>query len=110
MKRVLGLLCCVAGMTFADVRVPTTEAMRAAVSKPSPQYPPVARQMKVAGKVDVEATVSTDGTVESAKAIAGNPLLTPAAVNAVKGWKFNPFTENGQPAKAIVVLSFDFHP
>jgi periplasmic protein TonB len=95
---------------FAEVRVNTAEALRAALSKPSPEYSSVARQMKVTGHVEVEATVATDGSVETVKVLTGNPLLTASAVNAVKKWKFTPFTDNGEPAKALAVLSFDFKP
>ncbi len=95
---------------LAEVRVPMGEAMKSAVSKPTPEYSPVARQMKVTGHVEVEATVATDGSVESVKVLTGNPLLTNSAVNAVKRWKFAPFTQNGEPAKALTILSFDFKP
>jgi protein TonB len=93
---------------IAEVRIPTSEALRSAVTKPSPEYPALARQMKVTGKVEVEATVGTDGTVEAVKVLTGNPLLTGSTVTAVKKWKFAPFTTNGEPAKALTVLSFDF--
>jgi protein TonB len=95
---------------FAEVRVPTGDALKAALTKPSPEYSAVARQMKVTGHVEVEATVGTDGAVEAVKVLTGNPLLTNSTVNAVKKWKFTPFMENGAPAKAVAVLSFDFKP
>jgi protein TonB len=93
---------------IAEVRIPTSEALKAAVTKPSPEYSAVARQMRVTGKVEVEATVGTDGTVEAVKVLTGNPLLTGPAVTAVKKWKFAPFTANGEPSKALTILSFDF--
>src|SRR5919107_653717 len=92
----------VAAICAAEMRIPMTEAMKAATVKPSPEYSSVARQMKVSGKVEVEATVATTGEVESVRAVSGNPLLTSSAVAAVKKWKFTPFTENGAPAKAVI--------
>jgi periplasmic protein TonB len=97
-------------VSAAEVRIPMGEAVKAATVKPSPEYSVVAKQMKVSGKVEVEATVETSGLVESVRAISGNPLLTSSAVAAVKKWKFTPFTENGTPAKAVIMLSFDFKP
>jgi protein TonB len=94
----------------ADIRVTATDALKAAVNKPQPAYNPVAKQMKVAGKVEVEAVIDTSGSVESVKALNGNPLLTQSAVSAVQKWKFTPFTAEGQPTKAVVTLSFDFRP
>jgi protein TonB len=105
---ILGLL--VTSAAFADVRVPMGEAMKAAVNKVQPTYNSVARQMKVSGAVQVEATVDTDGNVESVKAVTGNPLLTASAIAAVQKWKFTPFQADGKPSKAIVSLSFDFRP
>ena len=95
---------------FAEVRVTTAEAVKAALNKPNPEYSSVARQMKVVGRVELEATVNTEGNVETVKVVAGNPLLTNSAVNAVKKWKFTPFTQNGEPSKAVATLSFDFKP
>ncbi len=95
---------------FAELRVTTAEAVKSALNKPTPEYSSVARQMKVTGRVEVEATVGTDGNVETVKVMTGNPLLTNSTVNAVKRWKFTPFTQNGEPSKAIATLSFDFKP
>lgn len=92
----------------ADIHVGMQDAMKAATSKPAPEYTAVARQMKVAGRVELEVTIDTDGTVENVKAVTGNPLLTGSAVTAVKRWKFTPFTSNGQATKAVANLTFDF--
>jgi protein TonB len=104
------LILIIAGTSalLADIRVPMAEALKQATSKPSPEYSGIARQMKVSGHVEVEATVGTDGSVESVKATVGNPLLTSAAVAAVKKWKFTPFTADGAATKAIATISFEF--
>lgn len=106
---VLALCASVTGLV-ADVRVGSADAIKAATSKVQPQYPAVARQMKIAGHVEVEAVVGADGTVSSAKAVSGNPMLTQPAVAAVEKWKFTPFTSNGEPTRAVVTLGFDFRP
>jgi periplasmic protein TonB len=99
------------GLTLsADVHVGSAEAMKAAITKPAPAYSAIARQMKVGGHVEVEAIVSPDGSVEAVKATVGNPLLTQSAVQAVQKWRFTPFTANGEPTRAVVVLGFDFRP
>jgi protein TonB len=105
----LGVLAGLNSVT-AEVRIPASEAMKAATSRPAPEYPVVARQMKVTGHVEVEVLVAADGSVENVKVVSGNPLLTPAAVNAVKKWKFTPFVSNGGPSKAVANLAFDFKP
>lgn len=92
----------------AEIRVASDDAMKAAVQKAQPAYPPMARQMHVTGKVEVEVTIESDGSVGDVKVVSGNVLLTPAVVGAVKKWKFTPFTSNGEPTRAIAALGFDF--
>jgi TonB family protein len=53
-----------------------------------PEYPQVARQMRVTGTVRLEATVAPDGKVRDNKVIGGSPLLAQEAVTAVKKWKY----------------------
>ena len=53
-----------------------------------PDYPAVARQMRVTGTVRLEATVAPDGKVRETKVIGGSPLLVQEAVTAVKKWKY----------------------
>jgi protein TonB len=103
-------LCAAAATLMADVRIGTADAIKAATNKVQPMYPAVARQMKIAGHVEIEAVVGPDGAVASAKAVSGNPMLTQPAISAVEKWKFTPFTANGEPTKAIVTLGFDFRP
>ncbi len=55
-----------------------------------PVYPEIAKRMRISGLVHVEATVAADGNVTTVKATAGNKMLSPAAEDAVKRWKFVP--------------------
>lgn len=107
---IAGILALACTGAVADVHVSTAEAIQNAIERPNPEYAAIARQLKVVGKVEVEAVIAPDGSVESVKALTGNPLLSNAAVIAVKKWKFKPFTEKGEPARAIAVLSFEFKP
>jgi TonB family protein len=56
----------------------------------APVYPELARRMHVSGAVRILATVAPDGTVTDVKTLNGNKLLSPAAEEAVKKWKFVP--------------------
>ena len=53
-----------------------------------PDYPQIARQMRVTGTVRLEATVAPDGKVRDTKVIGGSPLLVQEAITAVKKWKY----------------------
>lgn len=92
----------------AEIRVATDDAMKAAIKKTPPDYPPIARQLKVVGKVQVEVIIDADGNVENIKILSGNAMLTQSVVAAVKKWKFTPFTQDGAPTKAVAALEFDF--
>ena len=93
---------------LAEMRVSNNDAMRAAVKKVSPEYNPVARQMRVQGDVEVEVTISEAGEVTAVKVVTGNSLLTGPVVKAVRDWRFQPFVENGKPASALATLRFSF--
>lgn len=90
------------------LRVTQEEAFKAAVAKPQPDYPPMARQLKLQGRVELEISISPSGAVGDVKILTGNPALTGAASSAVKRWRFEPFTAEGKAVRAIAVLSFTF--
>lgn len=105
----LGIVAFLAPLAAQEpIHVDEAEAMQAVVSKTRPQFPPVARQLKLSGKAVVEATVDEAGSVTDVKPVSGNPLFTAAASDAVKKWKFKPFTSGGKPVRAIAKLSFVF--
>jgi TonB family protein len=67
------------------------------LSRVQPVYPPLARQARIQGTVSVNVIVRKDGTVEAENVGAGHPLLVQAAVDAVKQWRYEPTTVNGEP-------------
>ncbi|MGH9866367.1 MAG: energy transducer TonB [Candidatus Acidiferrales bacterium] len=69
-----------------------------------PDYPSLARQMNITGKVKIEVTVAPDGHVKSTRPVGGSPLLLDAATKAVKSWKF----ESG-PKETTEIVEFDFN-
>jgi protein TonB len=56
--------------------------------------------------------IDTNGDVEDVTVISGDPVLVPAAVDAVKRWKYKPYTLNGQPTKVEtnVTVAFQLSP
>ena len=89
-------------------RVSEEEATKSIKSKVNPEYPPLARQMKLCGTVQVDVYVDTDGKVEKVEVVRGNALLTSAAVTALKRWKFSPFTSEGKTIKAVAAFTLTF--
>jgi len=105
---ILIMLLSFGSLASAEMRVATDDALKAATKKTPPDYPPVARQLKIAGKVQVDVTIDPEGNVESVKILSGNAMLTQSVVSAVKKWKFTPFTQDGAATKAVASLDFDF--
>jgi TonB family protein len=78
-------------------------AKRKVKARVAAEYPILARQMGVTGKVKVEVTITADGKVSTTKVVGGSPVLTTAAVDAVKKWKF----EAG-PKDTVEIIEFEF--
>jgi protein TonB len=79
-----------------------------AISLPKPAYPPIARQAHASGTVVVQVTIDENGSVISAHAISGHPLLQPVAVAAARGARFSPTKLSGQPVKVTGVITYNF--
>jgi TonB family protein len=80
------------------------EAKRTMKTKSTPVFPELAKRMNVAGSVKVEVIVAANGTVKSAKALGGHPLLIDAALKAAKDSKFEPAAEE---TKELITYNFN---
>jgi protein TonB len=89
-------------------KVTMSEAMSAAVVKTPPEFPALAKQLKIQGSVELDVVIAESGAVESVTPISGNPVLTKPAVDAVKRWKFKPFQQDGAPVKAQAAVKLSF--
>lgn len=79
-----------------------------AISLPKPAYPPIARAAHAAGTVVVQVLIDENGSVVSAKAISGHPLLQAVAVAAARQARFSPTKLSGQPVKVTGVIQYNF--
>jgi protein TonB len=79
-----------------------------AISLPKPAYPPIARQAHASGTVVVQVTIDENGSVISARAVSGHPLLQAVAVNAARNARFSPTKLSGQPVKVTGVITYNF--
>src|ERR1022692_69413 len=92
----------------APKKVTRNEGLNAVTSKVPPDYPSIARQLKIVGDVELEVIVTDSGTVEKVNILSGNPVLTRPASEALKKWKFAPFTTDGKAVKALVPVTLSF--
>jgi len=74
----------------------------------TPEYPPAARAVRAAGKVEVKVTIDEAGNIVSAKAVSGHPLLREASVKAAQESTFVPVSVDGKPVKAEGSLVYNF--
>jgi protein TonB len=78
------------------------------LSSVAPAYPQMARNQHVSGDVKIDALIDANGHVSGMKIISGPALLHQAAQDAVRQWKYQPATLNGQsmPMHLIVTVQF----
>jgi TonB family protein len=67
------------------------------IHKTAPVYPKFAQDAHITGTVMLKATITKQGTIEGIQVLSGPKLLAPAAVDAVKTWKYKPYMLDGQP-------------
>jgi TonB family protein len=90
------------------VRVPQEVSQGLLIKKVVPEYPPLARQAHIQGMVIFNADISKDGAVETLKIITGHPLLVPAALEAVKQWRYKPYLLNGESVAVSTQIEVNF--
>ena len=102
MSRLLLLLLCMTAIVApaqeestppADVPGETVQN-QCLIKRVFPVYPPLARQARIQGTVMLRIIVSKSGDVTELRLLSGHPLLAPAAIEAVRQWKYKPYEVN----------------
>ncbi len=78
------------------------------IRKTTPVYPPLARQARIQGVVVLQAQISKEGNIENLQLVSGHPMLAPAAIEAVKQWKYKPYLLNGEPVEVETQVQVNF--
>ncbi|HUK26027.1 MAG TPA: energy transducer TonB [Terriglobales bacterium] len=78
------------------------------VHKIEPIYPTLARQARIQGQVLLSAIISKEGAIENLQVVRGHPMLVPAAIEAVKQWRYRPYLLNGQPVEVETEIIVTF--
>ncbi|HLK34602.1 MAG TPA: energy transducer TonB [Terriglobales bacterium] len=78
------------------------------VHEVKPLYPPLARQARIQGSVVLQAIIGKDGRIEDLRLVGGHPLLAPAAIEAVRQWRYRPYTLNGEPVEVETEITVNF--
>ena len=92
----------------APVRVGGDVKPARLLSSVAPAYPQMARNQHVSGDVKIDALIDANGHVSGMKIISGPALLHQAAQDAVRQWKYQPATLNGQPMPMHLIVTVQF--
>lgn len=106
------------GVLSSPVAVPKVTLKRVRVSqgvsegllthKVQPQYPALAKAAHIQGTVVLHAVIGKDGKVQNLQVVSGHPMLTAAAIGAVKQWRYKPYMLNGQPVEIDTNITVNF--
>jgi len=91
----MALICALGGVAGSaqaqsSVQIVTELSKRPIKTKSEPQYPKLAQQLHVLGKVKLQLTVSAEGAVTATKVLGGSPILVKSVEEVVKEWKYEP--------------------
>ena len=86
----------------------TVIRMATPIYKVEPIYPPLAKQARVSGTVELLGVLGTDGRIHELKVLRGHPLLVGAALDAVRQWIFEPTLLNGQAVEVAAPITVNF--
>jgi protein TonB len=75
------------------------------IRRVEPVYPPLARQIRKNGRVELRAIIGTDGMIRSLQVVSGDPLFLLSAQEAVEQWRYRPTVLNGQPVEVDTYIT-----
>jgi periplasmic protein TonB len=71
-------------------------------------YPALAQHMNVQGSVVLQAVIGTDGVIQNLRVLSGPAILSAAAQQAVREWRFKPVLQDGQPVETKAKITVNF--
>ena len=95
-------------MPVQRVRVSQGVTKGLLTNRVEPTYPTVARLARIHGDVVLTAIIDKDGNIENLQLVSGHPMLAPAAIDAVKQWRYKPYLLNGQPVEVETTITVNF--
>ena len=86
----------------------STNASEIVTSPVRPNYPLLARQMKVEGSVILQALIGKDGIIQNLRVVSGPHILASAAEDAVRQWRFKPHFVGGEAVETQANITVNF--
>ena len=79
------------------------------IHRVEPVYPKLALSARVQGAVLLKAIISKTGEVTELELVSGHPILVPAALAAVKQWRYRPYLLNGEAVEVETNITVNFN-
>lgn len=73
-----------------------------------PVYPIPAIAARIQGSVVLMAVISRSGEIENLRVVSGHPMLAPAALQAVRQWRYQPYRLNGEAVEVETKITVNF--
>jgi TonB family protein len=90
------------------ISVAPRESLQLLLFSVPPIYPRQARERRIEGLVALKAVIGRDGTVTELRIVKGDPQLVPAAVDAVRQWRYRPYLLYGEAREVETTVLVDF--
>ncbi len=93
----------------ATTRVHLSPSATQTLSRPvEPNYPLLARETKIQGAVVLDVLIGREGIIQHLRVLSGPAILSAAAQEAVKQWRFRPYLQSGQPVETEARITVNF--
>ena len=96
--------------SIEPVNLPEPVARLFLIQQVDPVYPAVAKASAQRGSVVLQVLIGRDGIVQDAKFLQGSLVFARAALDAVKQYRFKPYSLNGRPVSVQSVITLNFKP
>jgi TonB family protein len=81
------------------IKLSNKDMKKLIVKRVSPLYPEIARNARLVGKCGVRVVITPQGEIADVLLDYGHPMIAPAAIDAVRKWKFRPYLLDGHPVE-----------
>ena len=95
-------------LALATVRISQGVSQGLLIKRVQPKYPPAALAIHAAGAVQIEATINKEGSVTNLKVLSGDAVLSRAAMEAVRQWRYKPYYLDGAPVEIQTQITVNF--
>jgi TonB family protein len=96
--------------SIEPVNLPESAALGLLAQPVDPIYPDIAKASGQRGSVVLQVFIGRDGAVQDAKFLQGSLVFARAAIDAVKQWRFKPYSMNGRAVSVQTVITLNFKP